>query len=248
MDCLCRRQLARDIDVCQYRCMSKSSDSAAHARPSRSPAARPCSSEPLGADEAARIAPLLKALADPVRLRLLSLVASYADQRGMCLRPQRRLRPLAADDQPPPQGAARGRPARPEQARRLGLLPGARRGPGRPERAARRRDGVTPAPLARRAVAELVGTAFLVMAVVGSGIAAPAAQPGRRRPPAAREQPGHRCRAGRADPRAAAGVRVVQPGGDAGRARARDARHRDGRGPGRGPGRGRRRSAPSSPT
>ena len=31
---------------------------------------------------------------------------------------------------------------------------------------------MTPTPLARRAVAELVGTAFLVMAVVGSGIAA----------------------------------------------------------------------------
>ncbi len=30
-------------------------------------------------DEAASIAPLMKALADPVRLRLLSLVASHAD-------------------------------------------------------------------------------------------------------------------------------------------------------------------------
>ncbi|MEI5671946.1 MULTISPECIES: metalloregulator ArsR/SmtB family transcription factor [unclassified Nocardioides] len=35
--------------------------------------------DPLGADDAARIAPLLKALADPVRLRLLSLVGSHAD-------------------------------------------------------------------------------------------------------------------------------------------------------------------------
>jgi ArsR family transcriptional regulator len=39
----------------------------------------PLVSEPLGEDQAARIAPLLKALADPVRLRLLSLVASHAD-------------------------------------------------------------------------------------------------------------------------------------------------------------------------
>ena len=38
----------------------------------------PLLKQPLGADEASRIAPLLKALADPVRLRLLSLVASYA--------------------------------------------------------------------------------------------------------------------------------------------------------------------------
>jgi ArsR family transcriptional regulator len=39
----------------------------------------PVTREPLSADVAARISPLLKALADPVRLRLLSLVASHAD-------------------------------------------------------------------------------------------------------------------------------------------------------------------------
>jgi ArsR family transcriptional regulator, arsenate/arsenite/antimonite-responsive transcriptional repressor len=37
----------------------------------------PLTSEPLSADQAARIAPLVKAIADPVRLRLLSLVASH---------------------------------------------------------------------------------------------------------------------------------------------------------------------------
>ncbi|GAB7005440.1 metalloregulator ArsR/SmtB family transcription factor [Nocardioides sp. AN3] len=35
--------------------------------------------EPLSAAAAERISPLVKALADPVRLRLLSLVASHAD-------------------------------------------------------------------------------------------------------------------------------------------------------------------------
>jgi ArsR family transcriptional regulator len=35
--------------------------------------------EPLSQDQAERVSPLLKALADPVRLRLLSLVASHAD-------------------------------------------------------------------------------------------------------------------------------------------------------------------------
>jgi len=35
--------------------------------------------EPLSLSQAERIAPLLKALADPVRLRLMSLVASHAD-------------------------------------------------------------------------------------------------------------------------------------------------------------------------
>jgi ArsR family transcriptional regulator len=39
----------------------------------------PLTKEPLDADAAARISPLLKALADPVRLRLLSLVASHVD-------------------------------------------------------------------------------------------------------------------------------------------------------------------------
>jgi ArsR family transcriptional regulator len=38
----------------------------------------PLTSQPLDAATAERIAPLLKALADPVRLRLLSLVASHA--------------------------------------------------------------------------------------------------------------------------------------------------------------------------
>lgn len=39
----------------------------------------PLTREPLSAEAADRIVPLVKALADPVRLRLLSLVASHAD-------------------------------------------------------------------------------------------------------------------------------------------------------------------------
>jgi ArsR family transcriptional regulator len=39
----------------------------------------PLTKEPLSTEQAERIAPLLKALADPVRLRLLSLVASHAE-------------------------------------------------------------------------------------------------------------------------------------------------------------------------
>jgi ArsR family transcriptional regulator len=39
----------------------------------------PLTKEPLTSTQAERIAPLLKALADPVRLRLLSIVASHAD-------------------------------------------------------------------------------------------------------------------------------------------------------------------------
>jgi ArsR family transcriptional regulator len=39
----------------------------------------PLLAEPLTAEQAAEVSPPLKALADPVRLRLLSLVASHAD-------------------------------------------------------------------------------------------------------------------------------------------------------------------------
>jgi ArsR family transcriptional regulator len=39
----------------------------------------PLMAEPLSGQQAEQIAPLLKALADPVRLRLLSLVAAHAD-------------------------------------------------------------------------------------------------------------------------------------------------------------------------
>jgi ArsR family transcriptional regulator, arsenate/arsenite/antimonite-responsive transcriptional repressor len=39
----------------------------------------PVTRAPLSAESAERIAPLVKAIADPVRLRLLSLVASHAD-------------------------------------------------------------------------------------------------------------------------------------------------------------------------
>src|SRR5580658_10373369 len=66
--------LPRDIDACQYRRMSNSlvlltpADSAA--------CCSPLSAQPLTMDQAEQVAPLLKALADPVRLRLMSLVAS----------------------------------------------------------------------------------------------------------------------------------------------------------------------------
>jgi ArsR family transcriptional regulator len=39
----------------------------------------PLVQEPISGEQADRIAPLLRAIADPVRLRLLSLVASHAD-------------------------------------------------------------------------------------------------------------------------------------------------------------------------
>ena len=70
-------RLARGIDICQHRHMSKS---VIELTPVETVACcSPLMHEPLSIDQAERIAPLLKALADPVRLRLLSLVASHAE-------------------------------------------------------------------------------------------------------------------------------------------------------------------------
>jgi ArsR family transcriptional regulator len=69
--------IAMDIDICQYRQVSKS---LIELTPVETVACcSPLAKEPLSADAAERIAPLLKALADPVRLRLMSLIASHAD-------------------------------------------------------------------------------------------------------------------------------------------------------------------------
>src|SRR5215831_12590372 len=68
--------LPQDIGLCQYRCMSKSlivldrADAVA--------CCAPLSAQPLSQAQAEQVAPLLKALADPVRLRLMSLVASHS--------------------------------------------------------------------------------------------------------------------------------------------------------------------------
>jgi ArsR family transcriptional regulator len=69
--------VAAGIDGCQHRCMSKS---LLELTPVQTVACcSPLTKEPLSVEQAERIAPLGKALADPVRLRLLSLVASHAD-------------------------------------------------------------------------------------------------------------------------------------------------------------------------
>lgn len=68
-------QVVTLINLCQYRCVSKS---LALLTPVQTVACcSPLSREPLTQAQADQIAPLLKALADPVRLRLMSLVASH---------------------------------------------------------------------------------------------------------------------------------------------------------------------------
>ena len=99
----------------------------------------PLTKEPLTAEQAERIAPLLKALADPVRLRLLSLVASHADGEACVCD----LNDAFDLSQPTISHHLKvlhevGLLDR-EQARRVGLLPHQARGSGRPGRAHRRR-------------------------------------------------------------------------------------------------------------
>jgi ArsR family transcriptional regulator, arsenate/arsenite/antimonite-responsive transcriptional repressor len=74
-------KFAPDIDACQHRRVSKSVGNALlELTPVETVACcSPLVQEPIAAEQAEQIAPLLKAIADPVRLRLLSLVASHAD-------------------------------------------------------------------------------------------------------------------------------------------------------------------------
>lgn len=70
-------EFAPPIDICQYRQVSKS---LIELTPVQTVACcSPLVQDPISREQADRIAPLLKAVADPVRLRLLSLVASHAD-------------------------------------------------------------------------------------------------------------------------------------------------------------------------
>jgi ArsR family transcriptional regulator len=67
--------LPRDIDSCQYRRVSIPLTVISPAETAACCA--PLTAQPLSMEQAGQVAPLLKALADPVRLRLLSLVASH---------------------------------------------------------------------------------------------------------------------------------------------------------------------------
>ena len=71
----CIPEFAIDIDICQYRWVSNSLTVLSPAETASCSA--PLTAEPLTMEQAAQVAPLLKALADPVRLRLMSLVASH---------------------------------------------------------------------------------------------------------------------------------------------------------------------------
>jgi ArsR family transcriptional regulator, arsenate/arsenite/antimonite-responsive transcriptional repressor len=67
--------LPLDIGACQYRRMSKLEELPVLGQ--QAACCSPLVREPLGEDAAAGMAKMFKALADPVRLRLLSLIASH---------------------------------------------------------------------------------------------------------------------------------------------------------------------------
>jgi len=71
--------------------------------------------------EAERLAGVLKALADPTRLQLLSLVRDSAKGEA-CVRPDSCVRHHAAHHQPPPADPDAGRFPRADQARQLGVI------------------------------------------------------------------------------------------------------------------------------
>jgi ArsR family transcriptional regulator len=70
-------ELATCIDICQYRWMSNPLALTVISPAETAACCAPLTAQPLSMEQAGQVAPLLKALADPVRLRLLSLVASH---------------------------------------------------------------------------------------------------------------------------------------------------------------------------
>ncbi len=70
-------EFAPHIDSCQYRCVTKSVIEPTPVDPVA--CCSPLLDEPISRQQADRVSLPLKALADPVRLRLLSLVASHAN-------------------------------------------------------------------------------------------------------------------------------------------------------------------------
>ena len=105
--------------------------------PRRSPCCPPLTERPLTAEEAERTAAMFKALGDPVRLRLFSLVASHEGGEA-CVCDISDVGRLPADGLAPPEEAEGGRPAHLRAARHLGLLPGRAVGGGRDGEAADR--------------------------------------------------------------------------------------------------------------
>ena len=72
-------EVATHIDIRQYRYMSNSKAVLDLTPVGDAACCPPLTKQPLTAEQAESVAPMIKALADPVRLRLLSLVAAHED-------------------------------------------------------------------------------------------------------------------------------------------------------------------------
>ena len=109
------RQCDNGIDRCQY----------VRVKPiaTLSTSCPPLLAGPLEADEADDLAQALKVIADPARLRLLSLIQAQPSGEACVCHLTEPLGLDPADGQPPPEGAAERRPRRARTARKLGLLP-----------------------------------------------------------------------------------------------------------------------------
>jgi ArsR family transcriptional regulator, arsenate/arsenite/antimonite-responsive transcriptional repressor len=70
-------EIATDIDACQHRQVSNSRAELPVLTNDVLACCTPLAREPMSEQQAAQVAPLLKALADPVRLRLMSMVLSH---------------------------------------------------------------------------------------------------------------------------------------------------------------------------
>jgi ArsR family transcriptional regulator, arsenate/arsenite/antimonite-responsive transcriptional repressor len=70
-------EIATDIDACQHRRVSNSRVELPVLTGDVLACCTPLAREPMSEQQAAQVAPLLKALADPVRLRLMSMVLSH---------------------------------------------------------------------------------------------------------------------------------------------------------------------------
>src|SRR6201999_2935700 len=110
--------LPQDIDICQYRPVSIPLTVVSPAE--RAACCAPLTARPPSMEQAEQVAPLLKALADPVRLRLLPLVASHEGGEACICDLNDAFQPTIS---PSHEGAARGGPGRPGQARRVGVSP-----------------------------------------------------------------------------------------------------------------------------
>ena len=212
----CRCSVARHIDACQYRLGSIMSTPTLLPLTVTQAAAccAPLTREPLDAAQADDLARSLKAIADPARLRLVSLIAASEGQEACVCDLTDLLDVGQPTVSPPPQGAHRGRLPHPVEARHLGLLRAR-------ARLARRRRATSRHRMIRRLAAEFLGSALLAALVVGSGIAAQRLSP-TEPGSSSRERVRDRARTARAHPHLRLGQRrALQPGRDPRRCGAR---------------------------